>query len=146
MIGFHSQSTISCIFWFSTIDRLKHLILPAFVLGLSHLAVYTTYIRSGMLEALHRDYIITARAKGLHERTITYKHAFRNALLPFITLLGLSVPWLISGSVVIETIWRTCFINGGSDGSSCGCMDRHIYWTYCRLLWGVSRQYIDADC
>jgi len=92
-------------FWFSTIDRLKHLILPAFVLGPSHLALYTTYIRSGMLEALQKEYIITARAKGLRERTITYKHAFRNALLPFISLLGLSVPWLISGSVVIETIF-----------------------------------------
>lgn len=91
--------------WFSTIDRIKHLVLPAFVLGLSHLAIYAMYIRSGMLEALHKDYIITARAKGLHERTITYKHAFRNALLPFITLLGLSIPWLISGSVVIETIF-----------------------------------------
>ncbi|MCW3130432.1 MAG: ABC transporter permease [Methanophagales archaeon] len=90
---------------FSMIDRIKHLVLPALVLGMSHLAIYATYIRSGMLESLHKDYIITARAKGLHEWTITHKHAFRNALLPFITQLGLSIPWLISGSVVIETIF-----------------------------------------
>jgi len=86
-------------------DKIKHLILPASVLGFSHLAIYVTYLRSGMLEALHKDYIITARAKGLPERIILQKHAFRNALLPFITQLGLSIPWLIGGSVVIETIF-----------------------------------------
>lgn len=86
-------------------DRIKHLILPAFVLGLGHMAVYATYLRSSLLESLEQDYIIMARAKGLSERTIVTKHAFRNALLPFITQLGMSLPWLIGGNVVIETIF-----------------------------------------
>jgi peptide/nickel transport system permease protein len=63
------------------------------------------YVRSSMLEVIRQDYIITARAKGLEERSIIYRHALRNALLPIITLLGLSVPGLIGGSVIFETIF-----------------------------------------
>lgn len=69
------------------------------------MAIYATYLRSSLLESLEQDYIIMARAKGLSERTIVTKHAFRNALLPFITQLGMSLPWLIGGNVVIETIF-----------------------------------------
>ena len=62
-------------------------------------------MRSNMLEVIRQDYITTARAKGLPERTVIYKHALRNAMLPVITLLGLSVPGLIGGSVIFETIF-----------------------------------------
>ncbi len=63
------------------------------------------YMRANMLEVIRQDYITTARAKGLSERTVIYKHALRNALLPVITILGLSVPGLIGGSVIFETIF-----------------------------------------
>jgi peptide/nickel transport system permease protein len=62
-------------------------------------------MRSSMLEVIRQDYIITAKAKGLSNRTVTFKHAFRNALLPLLTLLGLSIPGLIGGSVIFETIF-----------------------------------------
>jgi peptide/nickel transport system permease protein len=86
-------------------DRISHLILPAFVLALSHLAVFYTYIRSSVLEAMQEDYIVAARAKGLNERAVILRHAFRNSLLPFITQIGISLPLLIGGSVVVESIF-----------------------------------------
>jgi len=92
-------------FWAYYLDRLKHLILPATVLGISHIAGFYTYIRSNVLEAMEEDYIITARAKGLDEWIIVYRHAFRNSLLPFITQIGLMIPSLIGGSVIIESIF-----------------------------------------
>jgi peptide/nickel transport system permease protein len=92
-------------FWPNVLDRIRHLVLPAFVLAVSHVTVFYTYIRSSVLESMREDYILTARAKGLDERTIIYKHAFRNSLLPFITQVGLSIPFLIGGSVVVETIF-----------------------------------------
>lgn len=91
--------------WAYIFDRMKHIILPAAVLAFSHLAVFYTYIRSSILEAMNDDYILTARAKGLDERTIIYRHAFRNSLLPFITQIGLAIPLLIGGSVVVESIF-----------------------------------------
>lgn len=86
-------------------DRVKHLILPVFISAFGGLAGFSRYMRQSMLEVLHQDYITTARAKGLPERTVIMKHAFRNALMPIITLLGLSVPGLIGGSVIFETIF-----------------------------------------
>ncbi|MHB8120169.1 MAG: ABC transporter permease [Methanothrix sp.] len=91
--------------WPLLLDRIRHLILPAFVLALSHTAVFYTYIRSSVLEAMQEDYIITARAKGLNERAVILRHAFRNSLLPFITQIGISLPLLIGGSVVVESIF-----------------------------------------
>lgn len=87
------------------IDVGKHLILPVFVSAFGGLAGMSRYTRSNMLEVIRQDYITTARAKGLNERTVIFKHALRNALLPVITLLGLSVPGLIGGSVIFETIF-----------------------------------------
>lgn len=87
------------------IDRLSHLILPVFVSAIGGLAGFSRYMRSNMLEVIRQDYILTARAKGLSENTVIYKHALRNALLPVITILGLSVPGLIGGSVIFETIF-----------------------------------------
>ncbi|MCK4621902.1 MAG: ABC transporter permease [Desulfuromonadales bacterium] len=87
------------------LDRLAHLILPVFVSALGGVAGFSRYMRSNMLEVVRQDYILTARAKGLSEKTVIYKHALRNALLPVITILGLSVPGLIGGSVIFETIF-----------------------------------------
>lgn len=86
-------------------DRVYHLILPTIVLGLSSAASFMRYTRSSMLEVIRQDYIRTARAKGLKERVITFRHAFRNALIPIITLLGFQIPSLISGAVLTESIF-----------------------------------------
>ena len=87
------------------VDLIKHLILPVVLSALTGLAGLSRYMRSSMLEVIRQDYITTARAKGLSERTVIYKHALRNALLPIITILGLSIPGLIGGSVIFETIF-----------------------------------------
>lgn len=86
-------------------DRVSHLILPVFVSAFGGLAGLSRYMRSTMLEVIRQDYVTVARAKGLKERLVVYRHAFRNALLPLITLLGLSVPGLIGGSVIFENIF-----------------------------------------
>ncbi len=86
-------------------DLARHLILPVLLAAFGGLAAYSRYMRSNMLEVIRQDYIVTARAKGLSERVVIFKHALRNALLPLITLLGLSVPGLIGGSVIFETIF-----------------------------------------
>jgi len=86
-------------------DLLKHLILPVLLSAFGGLAGLSRYMRANMLEVIRQDYIMTARAKGLSERVVIYKHAMRNALLPVITILGLSVPGLIGGSVIFETIF-----------------------------------------
>ncbi len=89
--------------WFG--DMIRHLILPISVAAFGSLAGLSRYMRSTMLDVLGQDYITTARAKGLPERTVIFRHALRNALLPVVTLLGLSVPGLIGGSVIFETIF-----------------------------------------
>lgn len=92
-------------FWPNIWDRVMHLIMPASILAVSHLAVFFTYIRSSLQESMREDYILTARAKGLDERRIILRHALRNSLLPFITQIGLTIPLLISGSVIVESIF-----------------------------------------
>lgn len=91
--------------WGKLCDLAKHLALPILVYTVGGLANMSRYMRACMLEVLRQDYILTARAKGLSEGTIIRRHALRNALLPVITLLGLSVPGLIGGSVIIESIF-----------------------------------------
>lgn len=91
--------------WEEIVDRIRHLILPVTVLAFSHFAIFYGYLRSSLSEAMREDYITTARAKGLDERHILYRHAFRNSLLPFITQVGLAIPYLLAGSVVVETIF-----------------------------------------
>lgn len=86
-------------------DRLSHLILPVGISAVTGLAGMSRYMRSSMLEVLRQDYIQTARAKGLSERVVLMRHALRNALLPVVTLLGLSIPGLIGGAVIAETIF-----------------------------------------
>ncbi|MEA3322177.1 MAG: ABC transporter permease [Bacillota bacterium] len=90
---------------FSILDRIHHLILPAFVLATADMAGLTRYTRSSMLEVLKQDYMRTARAKGLKENKVTYKHGLRNGLIPVITIFGLMLPGFIGGSVIVEKIF-----------------------------------------
>jgi len=103
--GFRSLNYASLSPLGQVIDIARHLILPVFVSAFGGLAGMSRYMRSNMLEVIRQDYITTARAKGLDESTVIFKHALRNALLPVVTLLGLSVPGLIGGSVIFETIF-----------------------------------------
>ncbi|PKB67309.1 MAG: hypothetical protein BZY81_04965 [SAR202 cluster bacterium Io17-Chloro-G4] len=91
--------------WVDPGTNLSQLIWPALALGTSGMAFQARVTRSSMLEILHEDYVRTARAKGLGERVVVTRHALRNALLPVVTLIGLSVGGAISGSVIIETIF-----------------------------------------
>lgn len=84
---------------------LRHLVLPAVTLGFGMAAVYTRMIRAGMLEVLNQDYIKLARAKGLKERWVVGRHALKNALLPAVTLFGMSLGHLLGGTVIVETIF-----------------------------------------
>jgi peptide/nickel transport system permease protein len=86
-------------------EFVKHLILPAVTLGLGMAAILTRMVRTSMLEELGQDYIRTARAKGLSERTVVYRHALRNALNPVLTVLGLQFGSLLAGAIVTETIF-----------------------------------------
>ncbi len=86
-------------------DSLHHLILPAGTLAIFNLATYMRYTRFSILEVKAEDYIRTARAKGLGERAVTWRHAFRNAMLPVVTVLGLSIPQLVAGALFTETIY-----------------------------------------
>ena len=104
--GLHSLMGYEEMSWGEKLlDWCRHLILPVFVSALGGLAGLSRYTRSSMLEVLRQDYITTARAKGLPERKVIYHHALRNALLPLITILGLSIPGLIGGSVIFESIF-----------------------------------------
>jgi peptide/nickel transport system permease protein len=87
------------------LDLLRHLILPSFALGLSYLAINTRFVRASMIETMSEDYVRTARAKGLSERLVTYKHALRNALLPLVTLTGLNFGFLLAGGVLTEIVF-----------------------------------------
>lgn len=87
------------------LQLIRHLVLPVSALVIIQTAGYSRYIRTSMLEVLGQDYVRTARAKGLPERTTLYKHALRNAALPFITILGLDIPFLLGGALVTESIY-----------------------------------------
>ncbi len=91
--------------YLSIMDRTWHLVLPSVLGATAGIAVLSRYVRSQMLEVINSDYVRTARAKGLDEDTVLYKHALRNALLPFVTMIALLIPGLIGGSVIIETIF-----------------------------------------
>ncbi|MEW6262733.1 MAG: ABC transporter permease [Thermodesulfobacteriota bacterium] len=91
---------------FSLADRLHHLILPGLVLALREVGVLVRYTRSSMLDVILQDYIRTARAGGLSEWSVILRHALRNALLPLITMLGLTIPRLFAGVVIIEQIFQ----------------------------------------
>ncbi len=89
-------------FW----DNLYHMILPAFAIATTNIAGFMRYTRSAMLEVIRQDFINTARAKGLREVVIVVRHGFRNALLPIVTLVGLTLPNVFGGAVITETIFQ----------------------------------------
>ncbi len=103
--GIRSLNYADLSFGGKILDVARHLILPVFISAFAGLAGYSRYMRSNMLEVIRQDYITTARAKGLDERTVIFRHALRNALLPVITILGLAIPGLIGGSVIFETVF-----------------------------------------
>jgi len=87
-------------------DRIKHMVLPSLALTYAQLAFYARFTKSALTEVIHQDFITTARAKGVSGPAVLWRHAFRNALLPLVTLLGLTIPYLLSGSVIIETMFQ----------------------------------------
>lgn len=91
--------------WQEIKDVAVHMILPVTVITLTSLASLTRYVRNAVIEVINQDYIRTARSKGLKEKVVIYKHAFRNALLPIITLLGAYVPSLFGGAMILETVF-----------------------------------------
>lgn len=103
--GLHSADapSMGALAWLA--DLAWHLVLPVFVLSYASLASLSRYTRASMVEALRQDYVRTARAKGLPEGVVVLKHALRNAVLPVVTLLGLSLPHLVGGSVVVEQVF-----------------------------------------
>lgn len=86
-------------------DRLVHLILPVSVLAFHNLSSHVRYLRAGMLDVLGQDYMRTARSKGLAERTVVMRHAFKNGILPLITIIGLEIPGLFNGALLAETVF-----------------------------------------
>ncbi|HEX7463567.1 MAG TPA: ABC transporter permease, partial [Actinomycetota bacterium] len=91
--------------WRHFLDVLKHMILPSMTLGLVLFGEYTIVARSSMLETLGEDYILTARAKGLRDRRIVRRHAFRNALLPITTMVAISLGYIVAGSILAESVF-----------------------------------------
>jgi peptide/nickel transport system permease protein len=87
------------------LDRIVHLIMPATVLSFVYLSIWSRFTRSSMLEVLSQDYVRTARAKGMSERRVVYLHALRNAVIPLVTLVGLELPALVSGALVVEVVF-----------------------------------------
>jgi len=87
------------------LDRMQHLALPIIVLAVASIAQYSRYMRAAMLEVINSDYVRTARAKGLNERKVIMKHAFRNALIPLATVVALNLGAVIGGAVVTETVF-----------------------------------------
>ncbi len=90
---------------FRGMDRIWHLVIPSFMSALAGIAVLSRYVRSQMLEVVSQDYVRTAKAKGLDQDTVVYRHALRNAMLPFVTMFGFLLPSLIGGSVIFEQIF-----------------------------------------
>ena len=90
---------------FQFMDRIWHLVIPSLMSAIGGMAILSRYVRSQMLEVISQDYVQTARAKGLKEESVIYRHALRNALLPFVTMFGLLLPGLIGGSVIFEQIF-----------------------------------------
>jgi peptide/nickel transport system permease protein len=88
------------------LDRMQHLALPVFVLAVANVAAYSRFMRASMLEVINSDYVRTARAKGLKERGVIMRHAFRNALIPLVTLVALNFGGLLSGAVITETVFQ----------------------------------------
>src|SRR5215211_5490739 len=87
------------------LDLLKHLILPAFTIAIGSIAGWSRYVRSSTIEVLNQDYVRTARAKGMEEQRVLLGHVLRNALIPFVTVVGIDVPLYLTGAVLVETVF-----------------------------------------
>jgi len=98
-------SDYSSSFWIQGLDSFTHLLLPTISLMLISLAGYSRYSRANLLDVLNQDYIRTARAKGLNERTVIMRHAFRNALIPLTTVIAFDIGGLIGGAIVTESVF-----------------------------------------
>ena len=105
VFGLQTIGSENWTFWEQFVDRLWHLVLPVTCMTYYTLAALSRYMRSSMLEVVRQDFIRTARAKGLSERLVIYRHALRNSLIPIVTLMANLLPTLIGGSIVIETIF-----------------------------------------
>ncbi len=105
VIGMETFGIKDVSYLYTMMDRLWHLLLPSVLSATAGIAMLSRYVRSQMLEVQGQDYVRTARAKGLPSEEVHYRHALRNALLPFVTMFGLILPGLISGSVIIESIF-----------------------------------------
>jgi peptide/nickel transport system permease protein len=105
VIGMQTFGMAGADYIYRVMDRIWHMVIPSILGALGGIALLSRYVRAQMLEVIHQDYIRTARAKGLSGDRVYYKHAFRNALLPFVTMFGLILPGLIGGSVIIESIF-----------------------------------------
>lgn len=103
--GISSPGVEGAVFLSRLGDHLWHLVLPVFCLTYGGFAALSRYQRAGMLEVIRQDYIRTARAKGLPEKVVIFKHAFRNSIIPIVTLLGYLLPGMFGGSVIIESIF-----------------------------------------
>jgi peptide/nickel transport system permease protein len=104
-IGSQTPDLTGVSFWIQGLDVFSHLVLPTFALILASIASYSRYTRASLLDVLNQDYIRTARAKGLTERTVIMRHAFRNALIPITTILALDFGALIGGAVLTEYVF-----------------------------------------
>jgi peptide/nickel transport system permease protein len=105
LLGMHSQGYESMSTWEQTLDLFSHMVLPVFCFTYGALAYDSRFIRSNMQEVIRQDYIRTARAKGVGPIRVLWHHAFRNTLIPFVTLIGLTLPTLLSGAVILEQIF-----------------------------------------
>jgi peptide/nickel transport system permease protein len=91
--------------WEAMVDWIKHLILPVSVLAISEIIQVQRFMRSSLLEVLRQDYLTTARAKGLSERVVIGRHALKNALIPVVTIIAVTMPRVVGGSAVVETVF-----------------------------------------
>ncbi len=104
-VGLNDMYLKNPTFWQALVDRARHVIMPVMAMSLSSIGGWARYQRSSFLDVKNQDYIRTARSKGLPERTIIFRHALRNAALPIITMLGMTLPGLIGGSMIVENIF-----------------------------------------
>lgn len=106
LVGITSDNYDQLSFGGKILDRLWHMILPVTCFTYGSLAYFSRFVKSNMEEVIRQDFIRTARAKGVDQRTVVLRHAFPNTLIPFVTLVGLTLPTLLSGSVVLETVFN----------------------------------------
>jgi peptide/nickel transport system permease protein len=106
LFGMMSNDYYEMTVWQQFVDRTRHIVLPAITMTYAQLAIMARFTKSTVTEVIREDFITAARAKGAGTTAVLWRHAFRNALMPLITLLGITIPYLISGSVIVEQIFQ----------------------------------------